>query len=507
LAFARCTVDDLASARGTHARGKALPHSCVPSVQLQMSGDDLDESDEPPALPRVRLVKVRSALCPDERPSIAWIDVSSIEHWEARGAELRDRLGENYVCACERCTWERGTPSRAPAQPSGSPPPPHAMLLARDAIEDGRYSPAVKLLEAWLRSSERGGQGAEEGDRVDEPGAQADVTAAGGCDSVGDAWMMLGTAFLSLDRWIDAHTAWARGARLVPSHELLQKVQRKHDLYQDGGGAAGQPDAREPEPLSGAECEVHALRGGALPARVVVTTHPLLSLDECAAAIDLAEAHATQSGGWTTTRHHAVPTTDVPVHEVPGLLSWFRRAMTQKLAPMLARYFGVTGSAIRVHDAFLVRYRAGSQAHLPLHADESQLSLTIVLNDAFVGGGTFFADLGRALSPAVGHAIAFDGHALHGGEPIVQGTRYIIAAFLFVDDGSEGTGSAASAAAPVTATRRSALEALFGEHASNAKRARHGEHGGGESSVVGEAQAARATPTASAGPGGFTFNF
>ena len=48
---------------------------------------------------------------------------------------------------------------------------------------------------------------------------------------------------------------------------------------------------------------------------------------------------------------------------------------------------------------FLVRYAAGRQAPLPLHTDESQLSLTIVLNDGFVGGGTYFADLRRAISP------------------------------------------------------------------------------------------------------------
>ena len=121
---------------------------------------------------------------------------------------------------------------------------------------------------------------------------------------------------------------------------------------------------------------------------------------------------------------------------------------------MLAAHFGgvvKSASAVRVHDAFLVRYTAGRQQHLPLHTDESQISLTIVLNDGFRGGGTYFADLRRAVSPSVGHVIAFEGHALHGGEPIVQGTRYIIAAFLHVVDEERGEeeeegGSAASAA-------------------------------------------------------------
>jgi len=123
----------------------------------------------------------------------------------------------------------------------------------------------------------------------------------------------------------------------------------------------------------------------------VASRVPLFSSAECAEAIRFGDEYAAASGGWTTTRHHAVPTTDLPVHEVPPLLAWFRRAMASRLAPMLAHHFGVAASAVRVHDAFLVRYDAGAQAHLPLHMDESQLSLTLGLNDAFVGGGTYFA--------------------------------------------------------------------------------------------------------------------
>ena len=111
------------------------------------------------------------------------------------------------------------------------------------------------------------------------------------------------------------------------------------------------------------------------------------------------EAHAAASGGWTTQRHHAVPTTDIPIHESPELLGWFNRALRDRIAPLLAFHFGEllpSPSAVRVHDAFLVRYSAeGGQAHLPMHTDESMLSLTIVLNEQFTGGGTFFEHLGE----------------------------------------------------------------------------------------------------------------
>ena len=92
-------------------------------------------------------------------------------------------------------------------------------------------------------------------------------------------------------------------------------------------------------------------------------------------------------------------------------------------------------------DAFVVRYDAAAQRSLPLHQDDSHLSLTIALNadDEFDGGGTGFADVhgGSRASPLVvrprlGHAVAFPGGLWHGGEPITRGRRYVIAAFLWV---------------------------------------------------------------------------
>jgi hypothetical protein len=46
-----------------------------------------------------------------------------------------------------------------------------------------------------------------------------------------------------------------------------------------------------------------------------------------------------ESGGWTTSRHYSVPTTDLPVHEIPELLRWFKRQLREILGPMLATQF------------------------------------------------------------------------------------------------------------------------------------------------------------------------
>ena len=44
------------------------------------------------------------------------------------------------------------------------------------------------------------------------------------------------------------------------------------------------------------------------------------------------------------------------------------------------------------------------------------------------------AELRRPLRPELGHMVSFEGSLFHGGEPIVRGTRYVIAAFLYVDE-------------------------------------------------------------------------
>jgi hypothetical protein len=193
----------------------------------------------------------------------------------------------------------------------------------------------------------------------------------------------------------------------------------------------------------------------------------LLSATECAAMVDHVEAQL--QGRWTTSRHYSVPATDVPVwqvrrplrpaacrfdwdfpvrrlflsrniegapalgRQVPRLSRWFNAQLAARIYPVLAKQFGVAAASIRVIDAFLVRYSGEKQRSLPLHCDQSQFSLTIAMNspDQYEGGGTFFFEIGQAVNVGAGGMISFDGSLLHSGHPITQGTRYILAAFLY----------------------------------------------------------------------------
>ncbi|CAN0504948.1 unnamed protein product, partial [Ectocarpus sp. 12 AP-2014] len=135
------------------------------------------------------------------------------------------------------------------------------------------------------------------------------------------------------------------------------------------------------------------------------------------------------SGGWGTSRHYAVPTTDVAVRELPRTLAWFNRAMRTRIGPTVAVAAAAGAPTppppalmlrrLRVHDAFVVRYDAAAQRSLPLHTDQGELSLTISLNgtDEYEGGGTWFEGLGRAVRPEeAGHVVVFPGgRTVHGG--------------------------------------------------------------------------------------------
>ncbi|CAM9995413.1 unnamed protein product [Discosporangium mesarthrocarpum] len=164
--------------------------------------------------------------------------------------------------------------------------------------------------------------------------------------------------------------------------------------------------------------------------------------------MQVAEEYAKEGGGWTTSRHYSVPTTDLPMHKLSPLLPWFRSLLQCKLFPALAEQFGEGGGGegartsgapsaalggYAVHDAFVVRYEGGRQRHLPLHRDQSTHSFTVALNSTheYQGGGTFFPCLGRPLRPEKGHVLSFRGSILHGGDPTWSGVRYIIACFVY----------------------------------------------------------------------------
>ena len=140
------------------------------------------------------------------------------------------------------------------------------------------------------------------------------------------------------------------------------------------------------------------------------------------------------------------------------MLDWFNKVLEESLFPLISQQFAAKARdprALRVHDAFIVKYdaangqrcllaplRHGDQSHqsvhrsLPIHVDQSSFSFTIALNSSseYTGGGTWFEALKESIRVDCGHVLAFPGSALHGGGELITGVRYIIAAFLYYDE-------------------------------------------------------------------------
>ena len=82
----------------------------------------------------------------------------------------------------------------------------------------------------------------------------------------------------------------------------------------------------------------------------------------------------------------------------------------------------------------VVKYSIGGQTFLEPHTDGSEFSFVLKLNDDFIGGGTYFVDINKKISTSIGSAVIFCGKNKHMGLEITQGTRYILAGFLNIEN-------------------------------------------------------------------------
>ena len=267
---------------------------------------------------------------------------------------------------------------------------------------------------------------------------------------LGRIWDGLTTALIEQGRWAEAEAVAARGLGQAPAYPPLVLAAATRAAYPpvpidlSPSGADGAAHARTLRLPFGNGGRAALLSGAFSPAA-------------CAAAIAEAEAAAVAGGGWGSRRHVTVPTTDVPLAQLPGALAAFNAALRESIAPLAARTFpsllrklaaaaaagggeevgegaGEVVPMLRVHDAFLVRYdAAGGQASLPLHRDQGELSLTLALNEGFEGGGTEFERGGVVGLNELGLALLFPSRAVHGGATVSSGRRYIIVAFCWVD--------------------------------------------------------------------------
>ena len=184
--------------------------------------------------------------------------------------------------------------------------------------------------------------------------------------------------------------------------------------------------------------------GGKMGHCIAHSTEPLVSARECEFIINECEVRAQAMGGWTTKRHAAYPTTDVPVQKLPGTMQWLTKRLLPELAyPFLASAFRYAlpedaRLGLKVQDAFIVKYNAtAGQRELLPHRDGSVISFNIALNgiEAYQGGGTEFRLLPdkAAIRSPKGHILAHSSSLVHAGAPITSGVRYLLVCFVSVE--------------------------------------------------------------------------
>ncbi|KAJ1855235.1 hypothetical protein GGH12_003615 [Coemansia sp. RSA 1822] len=135
--------------------------------------------------------------------------------------------------------------------------------------------------------------------------------------------------------------------------------------------------------------------------------------------------------GWTTQRHGAFPTRDIPIN-VLSIASTVTSRLEQTLLPRLHEHTGIDIKYWTFRDIFVVGYHEDHQRALEMHSDGSLASLTLLLNDPreFDGGGTFFEKFALRVEQVPGDAWIHDGRLDHSGVAITRGKRLVMVAFI-----------------------------------------------------------------------------
>lgn len=196
--------------------------------------------------------------------------------------------------------------------------------------------------------------------------------------------------------------------------------------------------------------------------REVYTLERVWSVEECERVRAAVDAAAAEQGGWTTERHAAYATTDLPCSAVPAVDGWVRSALRGRVLPRLAARHGwlpsgslpqqrqqepprppaeSDGARLAFRDLFFVRYSAepGCQDGLALHRDGSVISFNILLNDpsSFEGGGTYVEADDVTYRIGQGDCLVHSGKLRHGGGVVTRGERYVLVGFVDVLDEGE----------------------------------------------------------------------
>ena len=195
----------------------------------------------------------------------------------------------------------------------------------------------------------------------------------------------------------------------------------------------------------------------------------ILSDDEVARCLDLAQTYANRTGCWDSpdmSRHPTYATCDFPIEDNQELTDYLNDEIDfdERIWSSLEELYGVDRDCMSYLDFFCAHYQAQEDPaknaktmdRLVEHRDGSLLSFTILLSDPseFQGGGTFFDGLrdtgvmddddnranrvlqkGGVVRPfRAGDATFHSGKILHGADVVTKGSRTVLVGFVDVGE-------------------------------------------------------------------------
>ena len=162
---------------------------------------------------------------------------------------------------------------------------------------------------------------------------------------------------------------------------------------------------------------------------------PLFDASEAANVISIAEEEGVANNEYKSGKYKLGGNW---LTQLPKTRQWFNDKLRSTFFPLLTQQFPeiiTNASTLRAHSVSLLKYNS-SHPRTDVHIDNGILAMTISMTplDNYEGGGTYFEHMENVIHMNVGHGTFRPGSVRHGGYTVKQGTRYILGAFLLLED-------------------------------------------------------------------------
>ena len=158
-----------------------------------------------------------------------------------------------------------------------------------------------------------------------------------------------------------------------------------------------------------------------LPSHLVARFGPLIEAAESFAS--------TTQRGWKTNLY-SLTQQDIPVLAIAGGLA-ITAPITEFVMQQISRLYGSSSIRMDSNQPHILKYDHQHQG-VRLHHDYCCVTANLVLNNSFVGGGTFIPAANTVVRLNVGEVLLHPGSLVHSGLDITEGMRYLLVYFCHI---------------------------------------------------------------------------